>query len=162
MACGRYISIVTGIMGVITTALLVAIITRKLEQTRAERYVFNFVSRMQNESRKKTAAANAIKSILRISILKRYGQEYIRDIRNYEDKLKQSLKEMKIAIDVKHHIGDETVGLVDIAHEVSKIEDTTVRNIGKTDNVYKMVSSMEYRLDNIEEKLELISKLLTK
>lgn len=160
--CGRYISVVTGIMGVVTTALLVAIITRKLEQTRAERYVFNFVSRMQNENKKKTAAANAIKALLRISILKRYGKEYIKDIRNYEDKLKQSLKDMRIAVDVKHHIGDEAVGLVDIAHEVSKIEDITVRNSYKTDIVNSKVASLEVRLATIEKKLDHIVDKLTK
>lgn len=158
--CGRYISIVTGIMGVITTALLVAIITRKLEQTRAERYVFNFVSRMQNEMKKKTAAANAIKAVLRISILKRYGNEYVKDIHNYEDRLKQFLKDMRVAIDVKHHIGDETVGLVDIAHEVSKIEDIVIRSSNKTDNVTTKITSLEIRLATIENKLDHISGLL--
>jgi hypothetical protein len=158
--CGRYISIVTGIMGVITTALLVAIITRKLEQTRAERYVFNFVSRMQNEMKKKTAAANAIKAVLRISILKGYGNEYVKDIHNYEDRLKQFLKDMRVAIDVKHHIGDETVGLVDIAHEVSKIEDIAIRSSNKTDNVTTKITSLEIRLATIENKLDHISGLL--
>lgn len=155
--CGRYISIVTGIMGVITTALLVAIITRKLEQTRAERYVFNFVSRMQNENRKKTAAANAIKALLRLSILKKYGKEYIKEIRYYEDKLKQFLKDMKTAQGEKYHIGDEAVGLVDIAHEVSKIEDVLLRNSHLTDIANSKVASIETRLSGIEEKLDIIS-----
>lgn len=160
--CGRYISIVTGIMGVITTALLVAIITRKLEQTRAERYVFNFVNRLQNENKKKTSAANAIKALLRISILKKYGKDYIKEIRNYEDKLKQCLKEMRTAMGDKYHIGDEAVGMVDIAHEVSKIEDIIVRNASKTDGVNNRVASIELRLDSIDKKLDFISKILVK
>lgn len=158
--CGRYISIVTGIMGVITTALLVAIITRKLEQTRAERYVFNFVSRMQNENRKKTAAANAIKALLRISILKKFGKEYLKEIRYYEDKLKQFLKDMKTAQGEKYHIGDEAVGMVDIAHEVSKIEDITLRNAHHTDMVNTRVTALETRLIGIEDKLNIISNHL--
>ncbi|KAF8795818.1 Small conductance calcium-activated potassium like protein [Argiope bruennichi] len=41
--CGRGISVSTGLMGAGCTALVVAVIARKLELTRAEKHVHNFM-----------------------------------------------------------------------------------------------------------------------
>ena len=38
--CGRVTAVVTGLLGVGTTALLVAVLAQKLEQSRAEKYVW--------------------------------------------------------------------------------------------------------------------------
>jgi hypothetical protein len=44
--CGRFIAVFTAMMGLCTTALLVAVIAKKLEQTHTERYVYNFLVRV--------------------------------------------------------------------------------------------------------------------
>ncbi|ESO98187.1 hypothetical protein LOTGIDRAFT_94219, partial [Lottia gigantea] len=59
--CGRYIAIMTGLCGLASTALLVAVIAKRLEQTRSERYVFNFLSRIHLENKHKNAAADVVK-----------------------------------------------------------------------------------------------------
>ncbi|KAL1454015.1 hypothetical protein WDU94_010310 [Cyamophila willieti] len=41
--CGRGIAVTTGIMGAGCTALLVAVLSRKMELTRAEKHVHNFM-----------------------------------------------------------------------------------------------------------------------
>jgi len=49
--CGRAISVFTGVMGSGCTALVVAVLARKLELTRAEKHVHNFM--MDNQLSKR-------------------------------------------------------------------------------------------------------------
>ncbi|XP_062615961.1 small conductance calcium-activated potassium channel protein 2-like [Saccostrea cucullata] len=159
--CGRYISIVTGAMGVITTALLVAIIARYLQQTRSEKYVFNFVSRLQIVYRKKTAAANAIKAVLRLQILRRYGDEFKGEIRKYEDKLKKALQEIKSAKEDMDHIGDDAVGILDVAHSVDKIVNELDRKFAEDKENRERMQIIDHRLDSIETKLNSLCDLMS-
>ena len=157
--CGRYISIVTGAMGVITTALLVAIIARQLEQSRPEKYVFNFVSRMQVKHRIKTAAANVIKATLRLWILKQYkGDEFKKEIRKYEDKLKQGLKEIKVAKEDMDHIGEDAVGMVDVVHGIERIGSELGRKANQQDKLEKRMAKMEDKMDLLYHKMDDIKK----
>lgn len=158
--CGRYISIVTGAMGVITTALLVAIIARYLQQTRSEKYVFNFVSRLQIENRKKTAAANAIKAVLRLHILRRFGDEFKSEIRKYEDKLKTSLNEIRCAKEDKEVIGDDAVGIVDVAHSVDKMMAELDRKLADDKLNGGHLKVIDQRLDSIEAKLNRLCDMM--
>ncbi|PSN37877.1 hypothetical protein C0J52_26466, partial [Blattella germanica] len=59
--CGRGIAVTTGIMGAGCTALLVAVVSRKLELTRAEKHVHNFMMDTQLTKRLKNAAANVLR-----------------------------------------------------------------------------------------------------
>ncbi|XP_063928446.1 small conductance calcium-activated potassium channel protein isoform X4 [Zophobas morio] len=59
--CGRGIAVSTGIMGAGCTALLVAVVSRKLELTRAEKHVHNFMMDTQLTKRLKNAAANVLR-----------------------------------------------------------------------------------------------------
>uniref|UniRef100_T1KA84 Potassium channel domain-containing protein n=1 Tax=Tetranychus urticae TaxID=32264 RepID=T1KA84_TETUR len=51
--CGRGIAVTTGLMGAGCTALVVAVIARKLELTRAEKRVHNFMMETQLNKRQK-------------------------------------------------------------------------------------------------------------
>ncbi|XP_067638123.1 small conductance calcium-activated potassium channel protein isoform X5 [Eurosta solidaginis] len=59
--CGRGIAVSTGIMGAGCTALLVAVVSRKMELTRAEKHVHNFMMDTQLTKRLKNAAANVLR-----------------------------------------------------------------------------------------------------
>ncbi|KAL4235027.1 hypothetical protein ACF0H5_006665 [Mactra antiquata] len=119
--CGRYISICTGIMGVGTTALLVAILARKLEQTRSERYVFNMVTRIQIEKRRKIAAANVIKAVIHLWMVKKYSSEDISLERKYRDVLKTSTRQLRLANMDKAHIDEFNVGILEVSEYVNRI-----------------------------------------
>lgn len=69
--CGRVTSAITGAIGVGITALLVAVLAQKLEQTRAEKYVHSFVSRLELDKTQKHAAANVIKNAMRLWRMKK-------------------------------------------------------------------------------------------
>ncbi|CAD5123652.1 unnamed protein product [Dimorphilus gyrociliatus] len=59
--CGRAIAVGTGVMGAGCTALVVAVLARKLELTRAEKHVHNFMMDTQLTKRLKNAAANVLR-----------------------------------------------------------------------------------------------------
>nr|CAD7397758.1 unnamed protein product [Timema poppensis] len=59
--CGRGIAVTTGVMGAGCTALLVAVVSRKLELSRAEKHVHNFMMDTQLTKRLKNAAANVLR-----------------------------------------------------------------------------------------------------
>jgi potassium intermediate/small conductance calcium-activated channel subfamily N protein 3 len=46
--CGRIMAVVTGILGTCTSSMVVAVIARKLELTRAEKHVHNFMIETQH------------------------------------------------------------------------------------------------------------------
>lgn len=160
--CGRYISIVTGGMGVLTTALLVAIVAQKLQQTRAEKYVFNFVSRMQIERRRKIAAANVVKCSLILWTMRRDGEFSEKIIRKYGDKLKQAVKAMKICKDEMEHVGETALGLVEISQNIDRIGDTADKSVKSQYKIETRVSSIEHRLSSIENKLDRIGDVIHK
>ncbi|KAM9215554.1 LOW QUALITY PROTEIN: small conductance calcium-activated potassium channel protein 1-like [Leptosomus discolor] len=56
--CGKGVCLLTGIMGAGCTALVVAVVARKLELTKAEKHVHNFMMDTQLTKRVKNAAAN--------------------------------------------------------------------------------------------------------
>ncbi|TKS88348.1 Small conductance calcium-activated potassium channel protein 3 [Collichthys lucidus] len=59
--CGRSICLLTGIMGAGCTVLVVAVVARKLELTRAEKHVHNFMMDSHISKRTKIAAANVLR-----------------------------------------------------------------------------------------------------
>uniref|UniRef100_A0A8C3G4X1 Calmodulin-binding domain-containing protein n=1 Tax=Cyclopterus lumpus TaxID=8103 RepID=A0A8C3G4X1_CYCLU len=59
--CGRSICLLTGIMGAGCTVLVVAVVARKLELTRAEKHVHNFMMDSHISKRIKIAAANVVR-----------------------------------------------------------------------------------------------------
>ncbi|CAM4783102.1 unnamed protein product [Rotaria magnacalcarata] len=59
--CGRAICVASGLMGVSCTATMVAVLARKLELTRAEKHVHNFMMDTQLTKRLKNTAANVLR-----------------------------------------------------------------------------------------------------
>ncbi|KAJ7308164.1 hypothetical protein JRQ81_008680 [Phrynocephalus forsythii] len=59
--CGKGVCLLTGIMGAGCTALVVAVVARKLELTKAEKHVHNFMMDTQLTKRVKNSAANVLR-----------------------------------------------------------------------------------------------------
>jgi len=60
--CGRGIAVLTGMMGAGCTALVVAVLARRLELSRAEKYVHDFVIDADLDKRLKHNAANVVRA----------------------------------------------------------------------------------------------------
>uniref|UniRef100_A0A8R1E2C3 CaMBD domain-containing protein n=1 Tax=Caenorhabditis japonica TaxID=281687 RepID=A0A8R1E2C3_CAEJA len=59
--CGRSMAVITGILGTCASSMVVAVIARKLELTRAEKHVHNFMQDTQLTKQLKHSAANVLR-----------------------------------------------------------------------------------------------------
>lgn len=140
--CGRYVSVVTSILGLITTALLIAIIAQQVEHTRSEKHVFAFASRVQTSYKRKSAAANAIKSFFKLTALTKTGKAGRGEISRLKDKVRQCLKTMRSTRDEMMDIYDDTVGVIDVAEVTWRID--------------HRISLLENKFNSLDTKLNLI------
>ncbi|KAG5672745.1 hypothetical protein PVAND_002845 [Polypedilum vanderplanki] len=138
--CGRGIAVSTGIMGAGCTALLVAVVSRKLELTRAEKHVHNFMMDTQLTKRLKNAAANVLRETWLIykhtRLVKRVNPGRVRTHQ----------RKFLLAIYALRKVKMDQRKLMDNAN--------TITDMAKTSNtVYEIVSDMSSRQDALEERL---------
>nr|XP_036677024.1 small conductance calcium-activated potassium channel protein isoform X4 [Drosophila suzukii] len=138
--CGRGIAVSTGIMGAGCTALLVAVVSRKLELTRAEKHVHNFMMDTQLTKRLKNAAANVLRETWLIykhtRLVKRVNPGRVRTHQ----------RKFLLAIYALRKVKMDQRKLMDNAN--------TITDMAKTQNtVYEIISDMSSRQDAIEERL---------
>ncbi|XP_058830030.1 small conductance calcium-activated potassium channel protein isoform X3 [Topomyia yanbarensis] len=138
--CGRGIAVSTGIMGAGCTALLVAVVSRKLELTRAEKHVHNFMMDTQLTKRLKNAAANVLRETWLIykhtRLVKRVNPGRVRTHQ----------RKFLLAIYALRKVKMDQRKLMDNAN--------TITDMAKTQNtVYEIVSDMSTRQDTLEERI---------
>ncbi|KAF8784496.1 small conductance calcium-activated potassium channel protein 1-like isoform X2 [Argiope bruennichi] len=161
--CGRGISVSTGLMGAGCTALVVAVIARKLELSRAEKHVHNFMMDTQLTKRLRNAAANVLRETWLI-----YKHTKL-DKRVNQSKVRAHQRKFLLAIYCLRKVKMDQRKLMDNAN--------TITDMAKTQNsVFEMVSemnqrhevleervlSLEDRLQVIQEQLEALPDVLTK
>ncbi|XP_051168825.1 small conductance calcium-activated potassium channel protein isoform X3 [Leptopilina boulardi] len=146
--CGRGIAVSTGIMGAGCTALLVAVVSRKLELTRAEKHVHNFMMDTQLTKRLKNAAANVLRETWLIykhtRLVKRVNPSRVR---THQRKFLLAIYSLrKVKMDQRK--------LMDNANTVTDM--AKVQN-----NVHELVSDMSTRQTTLEERLVNLEEKLT-
>ncbi|XP_012280209.1 small conductance calcium-activated potassium channel protein isoform X2 [Orussus abietinus] len=146
--CGRGIAVSTGMMGAGCTALLVAVVSRKLELTRAEKHVHNFMMDTQLTKRLKNAAANVLRETWLIykhtRLVKRVNPGRVRTHQ----------RKFLLAIYALRKVKMDQRKLMDNAN--------TITDMAKTQNtVYEIVSDMSTRQDALEERLINLDEKLT-
>ncbi|XP_026325836.1 small conductance calcium-activated potassium channel protein [Hyposmocoma kahamanoa] len=146
--CGRGIAVSTGIMGAGCTALLVAVVSRKLELTRAEKHVHNFMMDTQLTKRLKNAAANVLRETWLIYKHTRLVK------RVHPGRVRTHQRKFLLAIYALRKVKMDQRKLMDNAN--------TITDMAKTQNtVYEIVSDMSTRQDSIEERLTSLEEKLT-
>ncbi|XP_063696619.1 small conductance calcium-activated potassium channel protein isoform X3 [Culicoides brevitarsis] len=145
--CGRGIAVSTGIMGAGCTALLVAVVSRKLELTRAEKHVHNFMMDTQLTKRLKNAAANVLRETWLIykhtRLVKRVNPGRVRTHQ----------RKFLLAIYALRKVKMDQRKLMDNAN--------TITDMAKTqNNVYEIVSDMSTRHDSLEDRLSVLEDKL--
>ncbi|XP_057377655.1 small conductance calcium-activated potassium channel protein-like isoform X4 [Daphnia carinata] len=146
--CGRGIAVTTGIMGAGCTALLVAVVSRKLELTRAEKHVHNFMMDTQLTKRLKNAAANVLRETWLIYKHTKLVKRVVPGrVRTHQRKFLLAIYSLrKVKMDQRK--------LMDNAN--------TITDMAKTQNtVYEIVSEMNTRQDVMEERLSTLEEKLT-
>ena len=151
--CGRFVSVITGLMGVGTTALLVAVLASKLEQTRPEKYVHNFVSRIKLDKIRKNAASDVIKRALTLWQMKRQGSMDANRRTRVYGKLLQAIYTMREAKNEKMSIGESAIGAIELSKGINDVFDVV-------ENMQQEQVTLQTRILNIEDKMSSIDRKL--
>ncbi|XP_059825050.1 small conductance calcium-activated potassium channel protein 2 isoform X1 [Hypanus sabinus] len=147
--CGKGVCLLTGIMGAGCTALVVAVVARKLELTKAEKHVHNFMMDTQLSKRVKNAAANVLRETWLIykntKLVKKIDHA---KVRKHQRKFLQAIHQLRSVKMEQRKLNDQANTLVDLA---------------KTQNImYDMISDLNERSEDLEKRIvTLESKLET-
>ncbi|XP_049664879.1 small conductance calcium-activated potassium channel protein 1 isoform X5 [Accipiter gentilis] len=138
--CGKGVCLLTGIMGAGCTALVVAVVARKLELTKAEKHVHNFMMDTQLTKRVKNAAANVLRETWLIykhtKLVKKIDHA---KVRKHQRKFLQAIHQLRSVKMEQRKLNDQANTLVDLA---------------KTQNImYDMVSELQERNEDLEKRL---------
>ncbi|XP_034047767.1 small conductance calcium-activated potassium channel protein 2 isoform X2 [Thalassophryne amazonica] len=148
--CGKGVCLLTGIMGAGCTALVVAVVAKKLELTKAEKHVHNFMMDTQLTKRVKNTAAN----VLRETWLIYKNTKLVRKmdharVRKHQRKFLQAIHQARKLRSVKmeqRKLNDQANSLVDLA---------------KTQNImYDMISDLNERGEDMEKRIGLLETKL--
>ncbi len=140
------IAALTGIIGVFATALLVAVISQKLELTRSEKYVNNFVASIELAKSHKNQAANIVKYGWKVWYLKRKGKYMFIQYIQAQRKLLTSIHLVRKIKQRQRKLADNYVSLL----ELFTIQRSTSAT---TDETSQRVILMEEKVDKMEDKL---------
>ncbi|NWU71702.1 KCNN2 protein, partial [Pterocles burchelli] len=138
--CGKGVCLLTGIMGAGCTALVVAVVARKLELTKAEKHVHNFMMDTQLTKRVKNAAANVLRETWLIykntKLVKKIDHA---KVRKHQRKFLQAIHQLRSVKMEQRKLNDQANTLVDLA---------------KTQNVmYDMISDLNERSEDFEKRI---------
>ncbi|XP_055064776.1 small conductance calcium-activated potassium channel protein 2 isoform X1 [Misgurnus anguillicaudatus] len=145
--CGKGVCLLTGIMGAGCTALVVAVVAKKLELTKAEKHVHNFMMDTQLTKRVKNTAAN----VLRETWLIYKNTKLVRKmdhakVRKHQRKFLQAIHQLRSVKMEQRKLNDQANSLVDLA---------------KTQNImYDLVSDLNERGEDMEKRIELLETKL--
>lgn len=145
--CGKGVCLLTGIMGAGCTALVVAVVARKLELTKAEKHVHNFMMDTQLTKRVKNAAANVLRETWLIykntKLVKKIDHA---KVRKHQRKFLQAIHQLRSVKMEQRKLNDQANTLVDLA---------------KTQNImYDLISDLNERSEDFEKRIVVLETKL--
>lgn len=143
--CGRGIAVTTGIFGAGVTALVVAVLARKLELSRSEKYVHDFVIDVDLDKRLKNEAANVMRSGWFIYKYRRIKQNSSNSL-NYQRKLLEAIYNIREIKAAQRRLVDSSTTLV----ELYKSHSEMARSV---ENVKVRQGILDDKMDNLESKI---------
>ncbi|XP_063798587.1 intermediate conductance calcium-activated potassium channel protein 4 [Pseudophryne corroboree] len=149
--CGKLVCLFTGVMGVGCTALIVAVAAQKLEFTKAEKHVHNFMMDIHYMKQIKCAAANVLGEAW---LLHRHTK------RGESSKIRLHQRELLGAIHIFRRRRRRHKNLKD---QVNAMVDISKMQMIMMDLDYNFTSShqdLEKRIDQLDKKLDEISRLI--
>ena len=128
------------------TALLVAVISQKLELSRSEKYVHNFVASIQLAKAHKDQAANVVKYGWKVWYLKRKGKHVFVDYIRAQRKLLKAIHLIRTIKQQQRKLADNYVTL----SELFTVQRSTSAT---TDDTAQRVILMERKVEKIDDNL---------
>ncbi|XP_031431260.1 small conductance calcium-activated potassium channel protein 1b isoform X2 [Clupea harengus] len=160
--CGKGVCLMTGIMGAGCTALVVAVVARKLELTKAEKHVHNFMMDTQLSKRVKNTAAN----VLRETWLIYKHTKLVRKIdhakvRKHQRKFLQAIHQLRSVKMEQRKLNDQANSLVDLAKTQNVMYDLVSELQERGEELDKRIGKLEEKLDAIGVSLQGLPGLLS-
>ncbi|NWV44228.1 KCNN3 protein, partial [Grantiella picta] len=161
--CGKGVCLLTGIMGAGCTALVVAVVARKLELTKAEKHVHNFMMDTQLTKRIKNAAANVLRETWLIykhtKLLKKIDHA---KVRKHQRKFLQAIHQLRSVKMEQRKLSDQANTLVDLSKAImvltpllSPMSPPQMQNV-----MYDLITELNDRSEDLEKQISgLESKL---
>ena len=135
-----------GLIGLLSSALLIAILAKKLLLTREEKYVHTFVLNTRIAKEHKNQAANVIKFAMKTWYLKR--QDKSTSIQNFraQQKLFRAMHHIQEIKQERRNLADNCIGFSELM--------TMHRNTrAQTEETVKQIAAIKTEVKKIEEKL---------
>lgn len=162
--CGRTIAIAVGCMGAGITALIVAILSKKLELSRAEKHVHFFMMDTQLSKRLKNAAANVLRETWLIyKYTKLVNKIDAGKVRAHQRKFLQAIHSIRDIKSDQDKADDEKFSFDDMAKNVQtqgQIHDTVSDVFTKTSTLEDRVNKIENTLVSLQGQLEKLPFLI--
>ncbi|XP_078490751.1 uncharacterized protein LOC100181189 [Ciona intestinalis] len=159
--CGRTVCLLTGIMGAGCTALVVAVVARKLELTKAEKHVHNFMMDTQLSKRVKNAAANVLRETWLI-----YKSTKLSDkldstkVRRHQRKFLHAIYQLRNFKMEQRKLNDQANTLIDFAKMQIRVSDMLSEITTRHETVEDRVCQIGTRLENLEQQVSKLPDLL--
>uniref|UniRef100_A0A4W5N990 Calmodulin-binding domain-containing protein n=1 Tax=Hucho hucho TaxID=62062 RepID=A0A4W5N990_9TELE len=160
--CGKGVCLLTGIMGAGCTALVVAVVARKSELTRAEKHVHNFMMDTQLYKRVKNTAANVLRETWLIykhtKLVKKIDHARVR---KHQRKFLQAIHQLRRVKLEQMKLTDQANTLVDLAKTQNMIYDLVSDLQLRSEELEKRIGSLDDKLDSILVDLQALPSLLS-
>ncbi|GAV09566.1 hypothetical protein RvY_19075-2 [Ramazzottius varieornatus] len=153
--CGRGIAVCTGLMGSGCTALVVAVIARKLELSSAEKHVHNFMMDTQLTKRLKNSAANVLRETWLIykytKLVKRVNPSRVRA---HQRKFLMAIYSLRKAKMDQRKLLESASTMTDMAKTQSNMYEIVVDLNNRQEELENKMGRIEHRLDNLNDVLD--------
>ncbi|XP_053190215.1 small conductance calcium-activated potassium channel protein 1-like [Scomber japonicus] len=160
--CGRSICLLTGIMGAGCTVLVVAVVARKLELTRAEKHVHNFMMDSHISKTIKIAAANVLRETWLIyKHTKLLREKDSSRVRMHQRKLLLAIHQLRRVKMEKRVLADQANTLVDLCKMQSVMADVLSEVQGCRGELDSHIHSLEKNVEELREGFRSLMPLLS-
>ncbi|XP_021106833.1 small conductance calcium-activated potassium channel protein 1 isoform X1 [Heterocephalus glaber] len=159
--CGKGVCLLTGIMGAGCTALVVAVVARKLELTKAEKHVHNFMMDTQLTKRVKNAAANVLRETWLIykhtRLVKKPDQARVR---KHQRKFLQAIHQLRSVKIEQGRLSDQANSLADLAKTQGAMYELLSELHAQHEELEARLAALEARLDLLGASLQALPGLI--
>ncbi|XP_030630557.1 small conductance calcium-activated potassium channel protein 1a [Chanos chanos] len=160
--CGKGVCLLTGIMGAGCTALVVAVVARKLELTKAEKHVHNFMMDTQLCKRVKNTAANVLRETWLIykhtKLVKKIDHA---KVRKHQRKFLQAIHQLRSVKMEQRKLNDQANTLVDLAKTQNVMYDLVSELQERSEELDKRIGTLEDKLDAVTGSLQALPCLIS-
>uniref|UniRef100_A0A1I7UKZ9 fructose-bisphosphatase n=1 Tax=Caenorhabditis tropicalis TaxID=1561998 RepID=A0A1I7UKZ9_9PELO len=159
--CGRSMAVVTGILGTCASSMVVAVIARKLELTRAEKHVHNFMQDTQLTKQLKHSAANVLRETWFIFKYRKLVEKPDHGkIRKHTRKFLLAIYEMRRVRRDQRKLAENLVSLGDVAKTSSNTYEL-VHDVHSTQEGLSLrITAIEHQLSDISREISSLAELL--